>query len=134
MEGSLAVADLPQAWNEATERLLGLPVTTDAEGVLQDTHWGGGMIGYFPTYTIGNLMAAQLWERLEADLDDVGDQIARGDFVPLREWLREKVHHHGRKLYPRELLRRVTGEELRVDPFVTYLRAKLEDAGLLAPA
>jgi carboxypeptidase Taq len=134
MEGSLAVADLPAAWNEATERLLGLPVTSDAQGVLQDTHWGGGMIGYFPTYTIGNLMAAQLWERIEADLDDIGDQIARGDFAPLREWLRANVHHHGRKLYPRELLRRVTGEELRVDPFVTYLRAKLEDAGLLAPA
>jgi carboxypeptidase Taq len=134
MEGSLAVADLPAAWSEATERLLGLPVTSDAEGVLQDTHWGGGMIGYFPTYTIGNLMAAQLWERVEAELDDVGERIARGDFVPLREWLRANVHHHGRKLYPRELLRRVTGEDLRVDPFVSYLRAKLEDAGLLAPA
>jgi len=134
MEGTLAVADLPAAWNEATERLLGLSVTSDAQGVLQDTHWGGGMIGYFPTYTIGNLMAAQLWERIEADLDDIGDQIARGDFAPLREWLRANVHHHGRKLYPRELLRRVTGEDLRVDPFVTYLRAKLEDAGLLTPA
>jgi carboxypeptidase Taq len=134
MEGSLAVRDLPAAWNEATDRLLGLPVPTDAEGVLQDTHWGGGLIGYFPTYTIGNLMAAQLWERIEADLEDVADVIERGDLGPLREWLRVNVHHHGRKLYPRELLRRVTGEELRVDPFLGYLRAKLEDAGLLAPA
>ena len=134
MEGSLAVRDLPAAWNEATERLLGLPVPTDAEGVLQDTHWGGGLIGYFPTYTIGNLMAAQLWERIEADFDDVADLVERGDLGPLREWLRVNVHHHGRKLYPRELLRRVTGEELRVDPFLGYLRAKLEDAGLLAPA
>ena len=134
MDGSLAVADLPAAWNEGVERLLGLQVTTDAEGVLQDTHWGGGLIGYFPTYTLGNLMAAQLWERVEADVDDVWERVEAGDFAPLREWLRVNVHRHGRKLYPRELLRRVTGEELRVEPFVSYLRAKLEDAGLLAPA
>ena len=134
MEGSLAVADLPAAWNEGVERLLGLQVTTDAEGVLQDTHWGGGLIGYFPTYTLGNLMAAQLWARVEADVDDVWERVEAGDFAPLREWLRVNVHRHGRKLYPRELLRRVTGEELRVEPFVSYLRAKLEDAGLLAPA
>ena len=107
---------------------------SDAEGVLQDTHWGGGLIGYFPTYTIGNLMASQLWERIEADVPDVWERIEAGDFAPLREWLRVNIHRHGRKLYPRELLGRVTGEELRVEPFVTYLRAKLEDAGLLAPA
>jgi carboxypeptidase Taq len=134
MEGRLAVADLPEAWNEATQRLLGLEVRNDAEGVLQDTHWGAGLIGYFPTYTIGNLMASQLWERIEADIDDLPEAIERGDFAPLREWLRDNVHQHGRKLYPRELLRRVTGEELRADPFLVYLRAKLENAGLMAPA
>jgi carboxypeptidase Taq len=134
MEGSLEVDDVPAAWNEAVERLIGLPVPDDAQGVLQDTHWGGGLIGYFPTYTIGNLMASQLWERLETDVEDVWERIEHGDFGPLREWLRDNVHVHGRKLYPRELLRRVTGEELRVDPFLAYLRAKLEDAGLLAPA
>ena len=134
VEGTLAVDDLPAAWNEATERLFGLEVRSDAEGVLQDTHWGSGLIGYFPTYTIGNLMAAQLWERVEADVADVWERIEQGDFAPLREWLRVNVHVHGRKHYPRELLRRITGEELRVEPFVDYLRAKLEDAGLLAPA
>jgi len=134
MEGTLAVDDLPAAWNDATERLLGLPVRSDAEGVLQDTHWGSGLIGYFPTYTIGNLMSAQLWERLEGDVDGVWEHIGAGEFGPLREWLRENVHVHGRKLYPRELLRRVTGEDLRVEPFFAYLRAKLEDAGLLTPA
>jgi carboxypeptidase Taq len=134
VEGTLAIDDVPAAWNDAVERLIGLPVPSDAEGVLQDTHWGSGLIGYFPTYTIGNLMAAQLWERLVTDVDDVWDRIEQGDFMPLREWLRVNVHRHGRKLYPRELLRRVTGEELRVEPFVAYLRAKLEDAGLLAPA
>jgi carboxypeptidase Taq len=134
IEGKLAVADVPGAWNEGVSRLLGLEVPSDAEGVLQDTHWGAGMIGYFPTYTIGNLMAAQLWERIEVDLDDLGERIVAGDFGPLREWLRVHVHRHGRKYLPRELLQRVTGDDLRVDPFLSYLRAKLEDAGLLAPA
>jgi carboxypeptidase Taq len=131
IEGSLAVADLPAAWNEGTARLLGLEVRNDAEGVLQDTHWGAGLIGYFPTYTIGNLMAAQLWERVEAEVEDLAERIEQGDFVPLREWLRDRVHRHGRKLWPRELLRRVTGEELSVEPFLRYLRAKLADAGHL---
>jgi carboxypeptidase Taq len=134
IEGTLSVDDVPSAWNEAVERLFGLEVPSDAEGVLQDTHWGGGLIGYFPTYTIGNLMASQLWERAEADVPDVWERIEAGDFAPLREWLHVHVHRHGRKHYPRELLARVTGDELRVEPFVTYLRAKLEDAGLLTPA
>jgi len=134
IEGTLEIDDVPDAWNDAVARLFGLEVPSDAEGVLQDTHWGGGLIGYFPTYTIGNLMAAQLWERIEADVPDVWERIEAGDFAALREWLRVNIHRHGRKLYPRELLGRVTGEELRVEPFVTYLRAKLEDAGLLAPA
>jgi carboxypeptidase Taq len=134
IEGTLSVDDVPAAWNDAVQRLFGLEVPSDAEGVLQDTHWGAGLIGYFPTYSIGNLMAAQLWERLEGDVPDVWERIEGGDFAALREWLRVNVHRHGRKLYPRELLGRVTGEELRVEPFVTYLRAKLEDAGLLAPA
>ncbi|MEA2312896.1 MAG: carboxypeptidase Taq [Solirubrobacteraceae bacterium] len=134
MEGTLDVAGLPEAWNDGMERLLGLEVPSDAEGVLQDTHWGSGLIGYFPTYTIGNLMSAQLWQRIEADLDGLEEQLATGEFGPLREWLRLHVHRHGRKLFPRELLRRVTGEELQVEPFLAYLRAKLADAGLLAPA
>lgn len=131
VEGRLSVADLPDAWNEATHRLLGLETPSIQEGVLQDIHWGAGMIGYFPTYTIGNLMAAQLWGALRDELPDVEESVAAGDFAPLREWLRDNIHRHGRKFPSRELLRRATGEELSVEPFLAYLEGKLLDAGLL---
>jgi carboxypeptidase Taq len=115
-------------------RLLGVDVPNDAQGVLQDVHWGAGLLGYFPTYTLGNLIASQLWEVLQADLPDVDDAIERGDFAPLRDWLRSRIHEHGRKLPPPELLRRVTGQDVAVAPFLRYLRDKLADTGLLAPA
>ena len=134
IEGRLAVDDLPQAWNEGIHRLLGLDVPDDAQGVLQDVHWGAGLIGYFPTYTLGNLMAAQLWETRAPRCPSVDAQIERGDFAPLRTWLREQVHVHGRKLPPPELLARVTGQELAVAPFLRYLREKLADAGVLTAA
>jgi carboxypeptidase Taq len=131
IEGRLSVAELPDAWNEATHRLLGLDTPTLKEGVLQDIHWGTGMLGYFPTYTIGNLMSAQLWSALSGELPAIESDIAAGEFAPLREWLRDNIHRHGRKFTSRELLQRVTGEELRVEPFLAYLETKLLDAGLL---
>jgi carboxypeptidase Taq len=132
LEGELPVDDLPHAWNDGMHRMLGLDVPDDAQGVLQDVHWGAGLIGYFPTYTLGNLMAAQLWETLRGDLPELDGQLERGDFAPLRGWLHDNVHAHGRKLPPRELLHRVTGQELAVAPFLDYLRAKLADAGVIA--
>jgi carboxypeptidase Taq len=134
MEGTLPVDDLPHAWNDGMHRLLGVDVPDDAAGVLQDVHWGAGLIGYFPTYTLGNLQAAQLWETIRAALPDVEEQIERGDFTPLRTWLREQVHVHGRKLPPPELLARVTGQQLAVEPFLRYLRGKLADTGALEAA
>ena len=133
IEGALSVDDLPAAWDEGMERLLGVEVPTVADGVLQDVHWSAGLFGYFPTYTLGNLIASQLWERIVEDLPDLDEQLQRGEFAPLREWLREHVHRHGRKFPPRELLRRITGDDLRVEPFLRYLREKLADAGTLAP-
>jgi carboxypeptidase Taq len=133
IEGTLAVDDVPEAWDEGMLRLLGIEVPSAADGVLQDVHWGAGLIGYFPTYSLGNLIAAQLWTRVRQDLPDVDDQLAAGDFAPLREWLGEHVHRHGRVYEMRELVQRVTGEELRVEPLVAYLRDKLETAGVLAP-
>jgi carboxypeptidase Taq len=131
IEGTLAIADLPAAWNEGMSRLLGVDVPDDAQGVLQDVHWGAGLFGYFPTYTLGNLIAAQLWTRLREDLPEIDEQLATGDLIPLREWLREHIHRHGRKFPPRELLERVTGDTLRPEPFLGYLRAKLADAGVV---
>ena len=134
IEGALEVDDLPTAWNEGMHRLLGVDVADDAHGVLQDIHWAVGSFGYFPTYTVGNLMAAQLWSSLRDELPDVDASLEAGDFAPLREWLRDRVHRHGRKYSPRELLHRVTGEPLRVDPFVGYLGDKLVDVGVVAPS
>ena len=132
VEGRLSVADLPDAWDEATHRLLGLETPSLLEGVLQDIHWGAGMIGYFPTYTIGNLMAAQLWQRARRPSCRRSTSRSRpATSRPLREWLRDNIHRHGRKYTSRELLRRATGEELQVEPLLDYLEGKLLDAGLL---
>ena len=131
IEGTLAVDDLPAAWDEGMHRLLGVEVPDAAQGVLQDVHWGAGLIGYFPTYTLGNLIAAQLWTRVQEDLPVIEQQLATGELAPLRDWLREHIHRHGRKFPPRELLHRVTGDTLRPEPFLDYLSAKLADAGAL---
>jgi carboxypeptidase Taq len=128
IEGRLAIADLPDAWNSRVKRYLGLDVPDDAHGVLQDVHWAAGLIGYFPTYALGNLIAGQLWERVHVDIPDLERQIAAGELLPLREWLREHVHRHGSKFTSRELLERIVGGPIAVAPFISYLRTKLGDA------
>jgi carboxypeptidase Taq len=125
IEGRLTVADLPAAWNERFKSYLGLSVTDDALGVLQDVHWSAGLIGYFPTYALGNLIAGQLWQRVHADLPELDDQLSAGELAPLREWLRENVHRYGAKFTTDELLQRVVGEPIQVAPFVAYLKRKL---------
>ncbi len=127
MEGDLAVKDLPEAWNEKFEHFFGVRPPDDAQGVLQDVHWSSGLIGYFPTYALGNLIAAQLWERIQADLPDLEAQIERASFGDLLEWLREHIHQHGSKYEPVELLKRVTGSGLEADPYMRYLEAKFKD-------
>lgn len=122
--GQIALRDLPAAWNERFQQYFGLQVPDDAQGVLQDVHWSGGMIGYFPTYALGSIIACQIWEKILADLPDLPEQVARGEFTPLREWLRARLHQHGRKFTPAETLRRVVGGPIDVQPFLRYLTAK----------
>jgi carboxypeptidase Taq len=124
LDGSLAVRDLPEAWNAAMKSYLGVDVPDDARGVLQDTHWPVGLVGYFPTYQLGNVISIQIWNRAVDELGDVEEQFARGEFAPLREWLREHVYRHGSMYPPRELLRRVTGGDLDPEPYLAYLGAK----------
>jgi carboxypeptidase Taq len=124
IRGDLAAADVPAAWNETFRRLLGLAVPDDARGCLQDTHWSGGGIGYFPTYTLGNLYAAQFFARARADLGDLDAQFARGDFAALLGWLREKVHRQGQRYRAGELVVAVTGEPLSHRFLIDHLRAK----------
>jgi carboxypeptidase Taq len=127
IEGRLAIADLPEAWNARFHEFFGLEVTDDADGVLQDVHWSAGMLGYFPTYALGNLIAGQLWERAQVEISDLDGQIAAGELAGLREWLRLRVHRHGAKFMTEELLEREGGGPISVAPFVRYLKAKLSD-------
>jgi carboxypeptidase Taq len=123
--GDLAVADLPAAWNERMVRDLGSAPPDDAQGCLQDIHWSGGSFGYFPTYTLGNLYAAQFFAKAQAELGDLGEQFRRGEFLPLREWLREKIHRHGHRYRAADLVVAVTGEPLNPAYLLRHLREKL---------
>ena len=124
ISGDLAVADLPGAWNERFKTLLGLDVPDDARGCLQDIHWSFGGVGYFPTYTLGNLYAAQLMAAARRDLTGLDDDFRRGEFGRLKGWLGEKIHRHGGRYRAGELCRRATGESLTAAPFISYLNEK----------
>jgi carboxypeptidase Taq len=124
MEGQLDVKDLPEAWNSRMEEYLGITPPDDALGVLQDVHWSGGMIGYFSTYALGNLISAQLWECINNDIPDLTDQIRSGEFSALLGWLRQNIHRHGTKFEPQELVQRITGSKIDPAPYVRYLKNK----------
>jgi carboxypeptidase Taq len=124
VHGRVAVRDLPQVWNERMHEYLGVEVPNDAQGVLQDTHWASGSIGYFSTYLLGTVMSVQIWEKILEDVPDLEEQIERGEFSALREWLGEHIHSLGRKFTPQETLRRATGSTIDPKPYLAYLRAK----------
>jgi carboxypeptidase Taq len=124
MEGELEAADLPEAWNSKMEEYLGITPPNDAKGVLQDVHWSGGMIGYFTTYALGNLIASMLWEKIIEDIPDLESNFEKADFAPLLTWLRENVHQHGSKYKPMDLVKKVTGQTLTPEPYIRYLRSK----------
>ncbi len=127
MEGSLAVKDLPAAWNARMQEYLGIVPPNDRLGVLQDVHWSSGLMGYFPTYTLGNLISAQLWEKIQADIPNVEEQIEAGNFAELLAWLRSNIHRHGAKFEPEVLVKRVTGSAITPEPYLRYLNKKYSE-------
>lgn len=126
LRGELACRDLPGAWNERFERDWGMAVTDDSVGCLQDVHWSMGAVGYFPTYTFGNLYAAQMWEAIGRDVDGRDDAIGRGEFGGVLKWTRERVHAHGRRFPAEELGERATGATLGHEALARHLEAKVE--------
>ncbi|HEV7133130.1 MAG TPA: carboxypeptidase M32 [Gaiellaceae bacterium] len=124
VNGRVALRDLPERWAEKMHEYLGIEVPDHAHGVLQDVHWGAGLIGYFSTYLLGTVMSVQIWEKAVEDMPDLEDQIERGEFTALREWLGANVHSHARKLPPQEVLRRATGSTIDAKPYLAYLAKK----------
>ncbi len=124
LEGKLEARHAPEAWNAKFKEYLGLDVPNDRLGILQDTHWAAGLIGYFPTYTIGNLLSVQFYAQAMRDHPTLPDKLAAGQYGGLLAWLREKVHCHGRKHLPTELVQIVTGQPLSAGPYLNYLRMK----------
>jgi len=122
IEGDLEVAELPEVWRQGVRRLLDLEVPSDALGCLQDVHWGAGSFGYFPSYALGCLIAAQLWEALERELGPREQDLRAGEMGAIQAWLGERVHRHGRRLDTTELVERATGSPLSIDPFIRYVQ------------
>jgi len=122
--GDLAVEEIPAVWNEKMEEYLGVRPETDSKGCLQDIHWTHGALGYFPTYSLGSVLAAQLYARADEAIDDLDGKIRDGEFDPLHEWLTENVHGHGCRYTTDELIREATGEPLTADYFLEYAREK----------
>ncbi len=127
LEGKFAVKDLPEIWNETMNDYLGIVPPNDAQGVLQDIHWSIGLMGYFSTYALGNLVSAQLWEKINADIPDLDELIRAGKFDALLSWLREKIHVFGHKYDPQDLVQKVSGSKIDPAAYVRYLTKKYSD-------
>jgi carboxypeptidase Taq len=127
LEGRLKADDVPEAWNAKMQEFLGITPPTTALGALQDIHWSSGLIGYFPTYQLGNLISLQLWGKINVDVPDLATQIEHGEFAALLDWLRANLHQHGRKFTSNELLQRITGSGLNPVPYLKYLKAKYSE-------
>ncbi len=124
IDGQLSVIDLPGAWNEKYEAYLGIRPATDADGVMQDIHWPAALIGYFPTYTLGNLYAAQFFEAMDLEFQGIAKLLSQGEFRPILEWLQKQIHEHGQRYTPAELVQRATGKPLSHEALVRHLKSK----------
>jgi carboxypeptidase Taq len=127
IEGKFAIKDMPEIWNSKMHDYLGIVPPDDAHGVLQDVHWSNGLMGYFSTYALGNLVSAQLWEKINKDIKDLDDQIRMGKFDSLLNWLRGKIHIFGQKYDPQDLVQKVTGSKIDAAAYVRYLTKKYSD-------
>lgn len=123
-EDAISVPDLPEAWNAKMQEYLGLTPANDARGVLQDVHWSAGLFGYFPTYTIGNVLSVQLFDAALDEQPRIPAEIEKGEFGTLRNWLGENIHQHGRKYDPEDLIQAATGRPLDTAPYLKYLKEK----------
>lgn len=123
-EGTIAVVDLPDVWNDRMQTYFGITPPDDAMGVLQDIHWAMGLVGYFPSYALGNLISVQIWERMEQDIAEAGEMIEKGEFDVMLEWLQNNVHRHGKKYQPQELIQKITGSKIDPQPYIRYLKKK----------
>ncbi|MBI4992310.1 MAG: carboxypeptidase M32 [Candidatus Harrisonbacteria bacterium] len=126
LAGELKAEDVPIAWNEKMEKYLGVKPRTDAGGCLQDVHWSNGLIGYFPTYALGNIFAAQLMHTINKEFPDLNERIESGNLQFLQEWLRRNIHEFGNTYSSADLIKQVTGEELNPTYFTNYLQQKLQ--------
>ncbi|MDZ4724053.1 MAG: carboxypeptidase M32 [candidate division Zixibacteria bacterium] len=124
MSGDLKASDLPGEWNSRFKKYFGLTVDKDSNGCLQDVHWSAGLIGYFPTHTLGNLYSAQFFAQAKKDIPDLMGQFAQGDFSKLLAWLRKNIHTHGKRFVAKELGKKVTGQTLSHKPLVEYMNKK----------
>jgi carboxypeptidase Taq len=127
INGGLEVRDLPEAWNAKIQEYLGLAPPDNRDGVMQDVHWSAGYFGYFPTYTLGNIYAAQFYAKANEEVGSLEERFARGEFAPFLQWLRENIHSQGSRYRPRDLVRRVTGEERDSRFLQEYLAGKFKD-------
>jgi carboxypeptidase Taq len=128
MSGAVTTADLPEAWNAKFSEYFGIDVPNDAQGVLQDVHWSQGSFGYFPTYALGNVLSAMLWEKINAEIPTLSEDISGGEFGSLRTWLKENIHRHGSFYLPMDLLEKVMGvRELDAKPLIAYLTNKVDE-------
>jgi len=122
--GDLDVKDIPGMWNEKFKSYFGITPLDEAEGCFQDVHWSAGLVGYFPTYALGNLFAAQFFAKAEEELGNLDEMFARGEFAPLKNWLREKIHQQARRYPAKKLAEVVTGKPLSHEPMMKYLKEK----------
>jgi carboxypeptidase Taq len=132
LDDGLSVADLPDAWNAKMEEYLDLRPESAARGVLQDVHWSAGLFGYFPTYSIGNVLSVQLFDAAVGHHPEITGQIGKGEFGTLLGWLRENIHRHGSRYDPEDLVERATGRPLDPEPYLSYLKSKFGELYSLA--